>query len=218
MLEKHRRKVVVAAAGVAAAAVTAGAFAATGALSSREESQAVMEDAAEQLGVEPAELSAALKQALKNRVDAAVAAGRLTEEQATELKERIDADEFPLFGVGHGVRGHHVHLGHLEAAASFLGMTEEKLRSAVEDGQTLAEVAEEQDKPVAGLVDAVVAAEKEELEQAVADGRLTEEQQQSILSSLEERITALVNGERGIGRAGFGRPGHGPPPAHADAA
>ena len=36
-------------------------------------------------------LTDALKQALKNRVDAAVEAGRLTEEQADELKKRIDS-------------------------------------------------------------------------------------------------------------------------------
>jgi hypothetical protein len=221
MFTKHRTKIV---AGVAALLVVGGggaAIAATGALSPREESQAILGDAAEQLGVETNELSAALKQALKNRVDAAVEAGRLTEEQGEEMKARIDADEFPLFGLGPGGPGHHFHFGHgaeLEAAASFLGMTEAELRTALEDGQTLAEVAEAEGKTVAGLVDAMVAAATEELEQAVEDGRLTEAQKNSIVATLEERITDKVNGELGPGR---GFRGFGPPPepdSNSDAA
>jgi hypothetical protein len=65
-------------------------------LSPKEESQAVIDDAAERLGVEPSELSDALKEALKSRVDAAVDAGRLTEAQGEALKERIDEGQTPL--------------------------------------------------------------------------------------------------------------------------
>ena len=69
--------------GAAALAVAGGgaAIAATTADSPQEESKAVVEDAAKQLGVTPGKLSSALKKALENRVDAAVAAGRLTKEQ-----------------------------------------------------------------------------------------------------------------------------------------
>ena len=99
-------------AGAAAIAVlvvglgAAGAIAASQVLSPREETKAVIDDAASQLGVKPEALSEALKQALKNRVDAAEEAGRLTEAQAKELKARIDSDEFPLlFGPGGGHPG-----------------------------------------------------------------------------------------------------------------
>ena len=99
-------------AGAAAIAVlvvglgAAGAIAASQVLSPREETKAVVDDAASQLGVKPEALSEALKQALKNRVDAAEEAGRLTEAQAKELKARIDSDEFPLlFGPGGGHPG-----------------------------------------------------------------------------------------------------------------
>ena len=102
-----RRKKLIYVAGVAGATFViaglgaAGAIAASDLFSPGEESKAVIDDAASQLGVEPSELSDALKQALKNRVDEAVDAGRLTEEQAKELKERIDADDYPLlFGRG----------------------------------------------------------------------------------------------------------------------
>jgi hypothetical protein len=63
-------------AGAVAAAAIAGGGAAVGATQLRspsEESQAVVNDAAAQLGVQPQALSNALKKALENRVDAAVA-------------------------------------------------------------------------------------------------------------------------------------------------
>ena len=70
-----KRKVIVAGVAALAVAVTGGAIAATKATSPKAESQAVVNDAAKQLGVQPSELSAALKKALSNRVDAAVKAG-----------------------------------------------------------------------------------------------------------------------------------------------
>ena len=91
----------------------AGAVAASRVLSSSDGSQAVIDDAATQLGVKPKELSDALKQALKNRIDSAVDSGKLTEEQAKQLKQRIDSDEFPLvLGPGLGIRRFGPGLGH----------------------------------------------------------------------------------------------------------
>lgn len=210
MDSKMRNKIVAGAATLVAVAGGGAAIAATGALSPQQESEAIVNDVAEQLGVEPEELTGALKEAQKNRVDAAVEAGRLTEEQGEELKARIESSDSPLLGFGPGPgHGHFVHFHDLDAAASYLGMSEEELRTALGEGQTLAEIAEERDKPIDGLIDTLVAAATEDLDEAVADGRLTEEQKAEILSNLEERITARVNGERGPG-AGWRR--FGPPP------
>jgi len=55
-------------------------------LGSSDESQAVIDDAAAELGVEPSALEEALEKGLKNRVQEAVEAGRLTEEQGAELR------------------------------------------------------------------------------------------------------------------------------------
>jgi hypothetical protein len=199
-----RRKKITFAAGATAIAVlvvglgAAGAVAASSYLSPDEESKAIIDDAAGQLGLEPEELSDALKQALKNRVDEAVEAGRLTEEQGAELKERIDSDDHPLL-LGPGKHsgpdfGHHVHFMGLEAAASYLGMTEAELRDALQDS-TLAEIAREQGKAVTGLVKAIVADKTRRIDEAVADGRLTEEQGSDLKARLTEHVEALVNGE-----------------------
>jgi hypothetical protein len=201
--------------GTAALAAVLGGGAAVAAtqLSPTEESDAVVADAAEQLGVEASELDAALKEALKNRVDAAVAAGRITQAQAAEMKERIDAGDVPLVGVGPGHdRGHHGFVD-FAAAAGFLGVTEAELQERLRDGDTLAEVAQAEGKTAAGLVDALVAAAKADLDEKVAEGRLTAAQRASILEDLERRIEDVVSGEFTFGFRGHG--GAAPPEAPA---
>jgi hypothetical protein len=203
--------------GTAALVGVAGGGAAIAAdkLSPTQESDAIVADVAKQLGVDPAKVDAALEQALENRVDPAVADGRITKAQGAELKARIASGDVPL--VGFGVRGHHGgperHMADLSAAAKYLGITEAALRTSLQDGSTLAEIAAEKSKSVDGLKDALVAAAKTHLAEAVADGRLTEAQKARIQADLPDRIDDLVNGELGFrhhgGPHGFG----GPPPA-----
>ena len=197
MLSRHRKTLVALAAVLVVVVVGAGAaIGATGALSPKQESDAVIDDAAKQLGVAPSELTDALKTALKNRVDAAVKAGRLTEAQGQALKARIDAGDMPLLGPGgpglhhHGPHGLH---GDIAAAADYLGMTEANLRSALEGGKTLAQVAKSRGKSVDGLVDALVADAKAKLADAVKDGRLTQAQSRALQAGLEARVTDMVN-------------------------
>src|SRR5436309_9448233 len=183
-------------AGVAAAAAVAGGGAAIAAdrLGSSDDSQAVVNDAAKQLGVTPSALSSALEKALENRVDAAVAAGRLTKEQGAELKQRIESGDLPLFfGPRGGPPGH---FGDLSTAASYLGLTAAELDTQLESGKSLAQVAKDRGKSVDGLIQALVDQATKKLDDAVAAGRLTKAQEQQILSGLKQRITDFVNGVR----------------------
>jgi hypothetical protein len=204
-----RRKIV--ATGVAALAIagSGAAVAATGFGTPQQESKAVIDDAAEQLGVDSSDLSAALKQAFENRIDAAVAAGRITKAEGDALKAQIESQDYPLLaGPGFGHHGGHG-FRHLAAAATYLGLSETELRTQLAAGKTLADVAKAQGKTVDGLVAALVADEKKELDAAVSSGRLTQVQADEMLANAEQRFTDLVNGvrpERGPG--GFG----GPPP------
>ncbi|MFL5918421.1 MAG: hypothetical protein ACJ74X_06825 [Gaiellaceae bacterium] len=168
-----------------------------------EESRAVVNDAARQLGIPPSRLGAALKRALANRVDAAVAAGRITKAEGDALKERINADDFPLF------RGFHRGFGHffgakVGAAAAYLGLTREQLRDELQGGKTLAQVAQAHGKSVDGLVDALVAEAKKHVDRAVASGRLTQAQASDLLDGLRARIADLVS-SRGLGEHHFRR-------------
>jgi predicted DNA-binding protein (UPF0251 family) len=189
---------------VAAVAVAGAAIGATKVLTPKQESQAVIDDAARQLGVQPNELSSALKQALKNRVDDAVTDGRLTKEEAAKIKKRIDANEVPFFGLGPGFhrgpgpgfhREHHFPFhAKLEAAAKYLGISQSELWKALEGRKTLAQVARDRNKSVDGLVEALVADAETKLDGAVKAGRLTQGEKKEMLAGLEKRITDLVNG------------------------
>ena len=204
---------------VAAALIGGGAAIAADRLTPKQESDAVVADAAKQLGIDASKLNAALKQALENRVDVAVAAGRITKAQGDEMKARIAAGDVPLVGIGPGggVRHFGHHFANLDAAATYLGITEAQLKTSLSDGSTLAEIAQEKGKSVDGLKAALVAAAKADLAQAVTDGRLTETQQTQILADLSDRIDDLVNGELGLHRAGPGPGRFGGPPPLGDA-
>ena len=196
-----KRKLVVTAAAGLAVVGAGGAIAATKLNSPREESQAVLNDAAKQLGVQPSELSAALKKALSNRVDQAVKDGRLSKAEGDALKARINSGQFPLFGVprgpgfGHFGRGHfgfgHEHF--LSTAAGYLGLTEAQLRTQMNNGKSLAQIAKDRDKSVDGLVDKLVAAKKERIEAAVKAGRLTRAEANEIEADLKQQVTDFVN-------------------------
>jgi hypothetical protein len=194
---ERKRKLIFSAAALLAAAGGGAAIAASDS-SPAEENQAVLDAAAKQLGVSPTKLSDALKKALSDRVDAAVAAGRLTQKEADALKQRINSESFPLFG---GLRergfGHFGFLGKLDAAATYLGLTEDQLRTQLEGGKSLAQIAKDQGKTASGLVDALVAAAKTKLDAAVAAGKLTQSQADDMLNGLRDRITSLVNSTPG---------------------
>ena len=91
----------------------------------------------------------------------------------------------------------------LAVAAEAIGITEEELRSALEGGQSIAQVAEANDVDVQTVVDAMVAAATERLEAAI--------------DALPERMAELVERE-GLPDRGPGRPGHGHFGAGLDAA
>ncbi len=200
-MNRKTRIRLVASAGAALAVAGGGAAYAAGELSPRQESSAIIDDAAKQLGVDSAELADALEQALENRVDEAVADGRLTQEQGAALKARIASGEVPLLGLRGGKPdfGHHGHGfgARFDTAATFLGLTEAELRTQLQDGKTLAEIATAEGKTVAALVDALVAAATTELAEAVESGKLTDAQRDRIVEELEDRITEGVNATPG---------------------
>jgi hypothetical protein len=210
------RKLKIVAASLAALAVAGGgaAFAATKVLSPRDESQAVLDDAAKQLGVTPSALSDALKKALENRVDAAVADGRLTKTQGDELKQRIESSDlpFPLLGLrrgpGHDLEHLAAPFAKFEAAASYLGLSESELASRLAQGKTLAQIAKDRGRSADGLVDALVKAAEKQIDAAVDSGKLTKSQADDLKSGLQERMTRIVNGDDfGLRRFRFSAPG-----------
>ena len=112
-------------------------------------------------------------------------------------------------GLGHGPGGPGGDA--FAAAATYLGLSQADLQTALQSGKTLAQVANATSgKSAAGLIDALVAAEQAELQAAVTAGRLTQAQAEQLGTTVKTRFTNLVNGTmpaaRPVRRAG-GFPG-----------
>jgi hypothetical protein len=159
----------------------------------------LVDDVAARLGVTPDKLRAAFKAALTARVDAAVAAGKLTPAQAAKLKQRIAA------GPGLGLGARNTFAQHQKAfrgriakarahapVATYLGISHEQLRAELRSGKSLAQIAKEKGKSVEGLVAAMLAPVKARLAKAVESGRLTKARADAILARLTEGTTKLV--------------------------
>lgn len=156
----------------------------------------VADEVAAKLGVTPEQLRAAFKAVLTARVDAALAAGKLTPEQAAKLEERIANAQGLGLGAMRGAGKKRQALvarviakaKHLGAAATYLGLTREELRAELKEGASLAEIAVAQGKTADGLVAAMLAPAKERLAKAVSAKRLTQERADAILERLESRL------------------------------
>jgi hypothetical protein len=191
------RVVALVAALAAVAALAVGAAAAQAA-----DGPPLADDVAARLGIPPEKLRDAFKAALTARVDAAVAAGRLTPEQGARLKARIASAKG--FGVRLGIRAaiakHRLRFAGraaargkaIGAAATYLGLSRETLRAELAKGQSLAQLAKAKGKTGDGLVAAMLAPAKAALAKAVASGRLTQARADAILARLTERVEALV--------------------------
>jgi hypothetical protein len=133
----------------------------------------------------------------KTHLDEAVTNGKLTaaqeETMLAELKSHVD----DMVNATGGPRGPGVRIGigpaFGDAAATYLGLTQDELRTQLEGGKTLAQVATTQGKSVAGLKAAILAGAKQDLDQAVAAGKLTAAQEQEMLSKLQEHVDDIVN-------------------------
>ncbi|MFP5346199.1 MAG: hypothetical protein ACLGIA_04125 [Actinomycetes bacterium] len=142
-------------------------------------------------------------QTIKDALSGLVKDGTITQGQADKVAKTLNDSEALR---PHGPGGHHG-LGRvdLDAAAKVLGMTQEQLRQALEaDGATLATLAQQHGVEKSALVDALVTAGKQRVEQAVTDGRLTRARADELIAALPQRVEAAVDegfsGHRGRGR------------------
>jgi predicted DNA-binding protein (UPF0251 family) len=230
-----RRKLVLGATVLAAAAFAGGAYAAAQ-QSGANSRQAFLNDVAKRLNVSPQQLKSALTGAFDDQLQAAVAAGKITQAQANAIKQRAQQSGVPPFGLWrHGLFQGPVHPlfpghgGRLEAAAKYLGISEQQLLRQLTSGKSLAQIATARGKSVQGLKDAMTAAIRTRLDKAVAAKMLTSSQEQKILSSLSSILDREIN-RKGVGfgpkwrgfHRGFGPGGprvfprlSGPPPTTA---
>jgi hypothetical protein len=92
----------------------------------------------------------------------------------------------------------------LESIVSSLGLTMDEVLTALRDGTSIAELAEQQGVEVSTIIDAAVAAVKTHLDEHVAAGDRSQAEADALLARAAEAITAFVNGEATFP---FGGPG-----------
>ena len=145
-----RRKIAALAAGaVAVAGISAGAVAATGGSGDEASDLAAAINERAGTSITADQVEGAFQDLLKERLDEAVAAGRITQAQADEMLQRAqDAPGLPGLGFGRhggpggpgfGARGEV-----MEKVAAKLKLTEEQLHTRLHSGKTLAAIAKAQ--------------------------------------------------------------------------
>jgi hypothetical protein len=141
---------------------------------------------------------------LREQLQELVDDGTLTSEQADTVaaflvENRPERDGHIGFpggpgGPGRGHFGPELHIG-IERGdiAELFGLEGDELRDLLRDGQSLADIATAQGVEVQTVIDTLVNATKEHLDEAVTNGRLTQEEADAKLAEITERITEMVN-------------------------
>ena len=144
-------------------------------------------------------LKSALVAAIKTKVDAARAAGKLDATRATRLLDRaprlvermVNAKPRARAQRAKAARG-----GLLKAAATYLGVTNAQLVTELRAGKSLAQVATAKSRSVDGLKQALLAALKQKVDAAVDAGRLDAARAQKLLERAPAHIARLVDRSR----------------------
>lgn len=133
-----------------------------------------------------------IREALQPLVDD----GTITSDQADVVATHLDeqAPERP----GRRGPGHHRGLPGAdgEVVAGVIGIEVETLREELRSGSSIADVADANGVDPQTVIDALVDEARSHLDLMVESGRLTEDEAAEKAESIEERITARVNGER----------------------
>lgn len=144
-------------------------------------------------------LETALFNALKAKVDKAVAAGKLSATRAQKLVAAAPAVIHRLVTqtppkvrpAKANVRG-----GFLKVAADYLGLDRKALVAELRSGKSLAQVATSKNTSVAGLQTALFNAFKAKVDAAVASGKLNATLAQRLLERAPALIERVVNAHR----------------------
>ena len=159
-----------------------------------------MDAFASELGTTREGVVAAGQAAANTAIDAAVAAGDITEERAAAMRERVaayDGEGCGLFGRGgFGPGGHGPGRGHgllgpdtIEAAADAFGIEASVLLEEVRDAGSLEAVATARGVSYDEVKAAVLAAVQADLDTAVAEGNIEQERADEVL----ERVTTWLD-------------------------
>lgn len=208
MNTRNKRIAGIAAVGLLVGGGIGGAFAATSGQDdpAGDLASALSERTGEQ--VSAADVKGAFTDVLKQRLQEDVQSGRITQAQADDMLKRAASAPLPgMDGPGHhrGHRGGGMHEIR-DAVAKKLGMTEQQLHDAREQGKTLAQVAQSKGVDKAELITTLSAA----IRKSERGSNLTDAQAKQMATDIVDG-TGPMGGRHG-GRHHDGHDDHMPPP------
>jgi transposase-like protein len=162
-------------------------------------------------GVDASKVISALAASENKEIDAALAAGSITQAQATQMKAGVQQRVTDMVN---GVRPagrpggpYALQSEDLTVVAGAIGISTGDLQTALSSGQTIAAVAKAHNVDVDKVISAWVASENQEIDSRVSSGQITSAQAAQMKAQTQQRITDEVNGVRPAGGPGDG---HGP--------
>jgi len=165
---------------------------------------------ATKLGKSVDEVRAAAVAAQKELVDQAAAAGRLTPEQATRLKQRIDQAGGRGALPGPALREKVTRTGQplrqaVSGLADFLKITPRQLGQELRAGKSLAQVARDHGKSRDDLAHYLADRAKTRLDELVKAGKLTQDRANQMLAKLTAGLDRMIDRVPGARPRGAGK-------------
>lgn len=129
---------------------------------------------------------------LDKALDKLVAQGTITAEQADAVRNAVRVEALDA-GLQGGMRRHSIVARGFGVAADTIGIDPATLAQDVRDGQSIAEVAEANGVDAQTVVDALVTAGTNAIDEAVANGRIGEDAAAMLKDRLPEAAQRLVD-------------------------
>lgn len=160
------------------------------------------------LGIDVATLKAAISKTNTDALNKAVAAGTITQAQADKISAALQSGNSFFFGAGPKTPGNPGDPGRgipffggiadVEGSvATFLGITPAQLRTELQGGKSLADVATAHGKPRDELKAFLTTQATTQIDKAVTDGKLTQAQADQIKSALSSHLDQIIDAKLG---------------------
>lgn len=167
--------------------------------------QAYLSALAGRLGISVDQLKAAMQQTRIDQINQAVAAGKLDRARADQMIQAIQSGQRPGQGQpgpgqrGPGGPGRPGAMGPDGgvAIAGILGLTPEQLRTEMQAGKSLGQIADAQRVSRDTLKAKLLEAQKARLDAAVAGGRITAQQAQEMAARMTANVDRMINATPG---------------------
>ncbi len=158
--------------------------------------QHVKEVFASNLGVSVDQLNTAMVNTRNQLVDEALAANKITADQAAKLKSADVGDLARLFMARHDRKHDARQLmgkGVIAATAQVLNVEPQAVIEQLKAGQSLAQIAQAKGVSRDALKSGIISFEQQKLQQAVQSGRLTQPQADKIIQNLTEHLDEIID-------------------------